>query len=84
MMSRSQVGSGSVRPVVPLVRDTQLTAITCTRNRNATVMMTNAGPLDRIDTKPRISATPAATTPPSGTHSHGLASGNFPASTPIV
>ena len=41
MMSRSQDGSGRVRPAVPLVRLTQLTATTWIRNRNATVMITN-------------------------------------------
>ena len=84
MMSRSQVGRGSVRPAVPLVSETQLTAITWIRNRNATVMITNDGPRERSDTKPSNSATAAATTPATGTHSHGLVSGNLVASTPIV
>jgi hypothetical protein len=82
--SRSQVGNGKVRPAVPLVRLTQLTAITWTRNRNATVMITNAGPRDRSATSPRPAATIAAVTPATGTHSHGETVSKREASTPMV
>jgi hypothetical protein len=84
MMSRSHEGSGSVSPAVPLVRTTQFTAKTCTRNRNATVMITKDGPRDRSDTRPRTRATRPAITPATGTHSHGETSVNRVASTPIV
>jgi hypothetical protein len=80
----SQSGSGSVRPAVPLVSDDQFTAITRTRNRNATVMITKDGPLERSETRPSTSATTAATSPATGTQIHGLVSGMRVASTPIV
>ena len=83
-MSRSQVGSGSVRPAVPLVTDTQFTAITWTRNKKATVMMTNDGPRERSETRPRTSATRAATTPPSGTHHQALTDSKRAAIAPMV
>ncbi len=83
-MSRSQSGSGRVRPAVPWVTETQLMAKTCTRKRNATVMMTNAGPDERRDTSPSTRATSAATRPATGTHSQIETSGLRAASTPIV
>ncbi len=42
-----QSGSGRVSPAVPLVTGTHSMATNCTRNRKATVMMTNAGPRER-------------------------------------
>ena len=69
---------------MPLVRETQLTAITWTRKRNATVMITNDGPLDRSGPRPGSTRPAAATTPATGTHNHGFVSGNLAASTPIV
>ncbi len=83
-MSRSQVGSGRVRPAVPFVTETQLTAITWTRKRKATVMITNDGPLDLSDTNPSTSATRAATSPATGTHHHAGTDSKRPASTPTV
>jgi hypothetical protein len=73
-----------VSPAVPLVTDTQLTANTCTRNRNATVMITNAGPDERRDTSPSTRAISAATTPATGTHHQMGTSGLRAASTPMV
>ena len=69
---------------MPLVIETQLTAITCTRNRNATVMMTKDGPRERRETNPSTRATTAVTRPETGTQNHALTSGIRAASTPMV
>ena len=69
---------------MPLVRKTVLIAITCTRNKNATVMITNDGPRERSETRPSTSATTAVTTPASGTHSQGVTPSTLLAITPTV
>ena len=84
MISKSHVGRGSVSPAVPLVTDTQLTAITWTRNRNATVMMTKDGPLARRATSPRTTATRPLTTAATGTHHHAETPSTRLARTPMV
>ncbi len=47
-------------------------------------MITNDGPRERSDTKPRMSATTPVTTPATGTHSHGETESKRVASTPMV
>ena len=64
------IGSGSVMPDVPPVSDFQLVATIWSRNRNAIVMITNAGPRVRIAIRPSSAANVPATSPATGTQIH--------------
>ena len=62
---------GRVTPPVPFVSESQLVASSCTRNRNAIVRITKLCPRARIATTPSSAATAPASTPATGTQTHG-------------
>ena len=58
-------------PPVPFVSSSQFVASSCTRKRNAIVRITNEWPRARIATTPSSAATAPASTPATGTQTHG-------------